>query len=296
MTDVKTMTTAIAADDVQATQKCVQEHPGLLYFQWDTSGYTPLHVAAQHNARRVAEVLVKAGADFYARDANGQLPLDLPPGQEMNPTRQWLRELNKSRNTFLKAVHEQNVDRVKELLSQDRSLIMARDIGDGWSAVMTACHFGNEELLRVLLTAGATVVETDFNSGQDAVSICVEKGQVGCLKVLLAAGADAKRVWKVNYGSLTMQMNALHVASWKGHEEIVRLLLAAKVDPNERARSYLVFSPLHFAASEGHTTIVTLLLAAGADRLARDGRRGITALEMAEAGKHNAAAAVLRGQ
>lgn len=93
-----------------------------------------------------------------------------------------------------------------------------------------------------------------------------------------------------------MQMNALHVASWKGHAKIIPLLLAAKVDPNERVRSYTVFSPLHFAASEGHTEIVKLLLAAGADRQARDGRRGITALEMAEAGKHESTAAALRGQ
>jgi ankyrin repeat protein len=288
--------TAIAADNVAEVNKCVSARPQLLNARLDESGRSALHLAAQHNARRVAELLLTTGTDFYARDTNGQLPLDLPPGEEMNETRKWLRGINKARNEFLGAVHNQKIDEVKTLLAADKSLANARDIGDGWSGVMTACHFGNEELLRVLIAAGAKIDSTDFNNGQDSVFICAAKGQVGCLRVLLEAGADVKATWKINYGSLPMQMNALHVASWKGHGEVVRLLLASKADANERSKSYAIFSPLHFAATEGHTEIVKQLLAAGADRSARDGRRVITALEMAEAGKHEETAAVLRGQ
>src|SRR5690606_20163116 len=116
-----------------------------------------------------------------------------------------------------------------------------------------------------------------------------------CLKVLIDAGVDVTPTWRVGYGRLPMQMNALHVASWKGHAEVVKVLLAAKkFDVNERAQSYAVFSPLHFAATEGHAEIVKQLLAAGADKTAVDGRRAINALQMAEAGKHEAAAAALR--
>ena len=114
------------------------------------------------------------------------------------------------------------------------------------------------------------------------------------MKLLLKAGMKADVTWRVNYGSLPMEMNALHVAAWKGHVDVVKVLIDAKVDVNARAKAYPVLSPLHFAATEGHTEIVKSLLAAGADREAKDGRRGITALQMAEAGKRTDAAAVLR--
>lgn len=293
-TDLSALASAIAADDAAAAQALLRARPELLRVLMDGSGRSPLHVAAHHDARRVAETLLAAGADFYARDANGQLPLDLPPGQEMNATRRWLPDLNKSRNEFLAAVHGQKVDLVEELLGRDPSLAKSRDIGDGWSGVMTACHVGNEPLLRVLLDAGAPVDATDFNSGQDATFICAEKGAARCLRLLVDAGADPKRSWAVNYGRLPMRMNALHVAAWKGHDQVVALLLSLKLDVNERAASCAVFSPLHLAATDGHAKVVKQLLDAGADRRARDGRRGITALEMAEAGKHAAAADLLR--
>jgi ankyrin repeat protein len=253
-------------------------------------------LAANADDRKAAEALLASGADFYARDENGQLPLDLPPGGSMNDTRKWLREVNKSRNAFLTALHENQIDRVTELLAADRSLASTRDIGDGWSAVMSACHFGNLEMLRLLLDAGASLDAVDFNNGHDAVFVCAEKGQTECLRLLLAAGAKPDRMWRVNYGALPMQMNALHVAAWKGHGPIVQLLLDAKVDPNVRSKSYAMFSPLHFAATEGHTAIVRQLLDAGADTTARDGRRGITALEMARAATHTDAAAALGGK
>lgn len=279
--------------DIEAVQKFMADYHERL--RTEKFKGSPLHLAARSNERRVAEYLVKGNVDFYARDENQQLALDVPPGQTLNETRQYLRELNKTRNEFLAAVHEQKIERVKALLAADKSLAESRDIGDGWSAVMTACRFGNDELLRTLIAAGAPLNAVDFNTAQDALYVAAEKGHAGCLKQLLDAGADPNQTWTVNYGRLPMVMNALHVASWKGHSEIVRLLLAAKVDVNRRATSYAVFSPLHFAATEGHTEIVKQLLAAGADVGARDGRRNITALEMAEAGKHDETAAVLRG-
>jgi ankyrin repeat protein len=286
---------AIVADDVGAVEGLLRLDPQLAHEPMDASGCSPLHLAARHDAGRVAAALLEGGADFYARDANGQLALDVPPGQRMNETRKRLRERNRTCNAFLAVVHEQKLDRVKELLAADETLAAARDIGDGWTAVMTACHFGNVELLRVLVAAGAPLDGADFHSGHDAVYVCADKGAAGCLRVLIEAGADVTRTWRVAYGALPMEMNALHVAAWKGHSDVLAVLLEAKVDPNARARSYAVFSPLHFAAIEGHAEVVRQLIDAGADTAALDGRRGITALEMAEAGKHEAVAAILRG-
>jgi ankyrin repeat protein len=286
----------IAKDNSVEVQQFVGAKRALLSVAFDENGRTALHLSADHNAIGSARVLLSEGADFYARDSNGQLALDFPPGQELNETRKLLREINRKRNEFLSAVHDQKPDQIKKLLAEDSSLRFARDIGDGWSAVMTACHFGNVELLKLLIDAGADLNATDFNSGQSAIYMCAEKGYVECLRLLTKAGVNPNQTWRVNYGHLPMEMNALHVASWKGHNDVVDLLLNLKVDPNIRAKSYAMFSALHFAASDGHAEVVNQLLAAGADTLARDGRRGITALQMAQAGKHGAAAALLRAR
>lgn len=287
---------AVAADDVERLRALLRARPALLSERLDESGRTALHLAAHADAKRVADALLAAGADFYARDDNGQLPLDLPAGQEMNGVREHLRAMNRSRNDFLGAVGRQEIDRVKALLAQDPSLVAARDIGDGWSALMIACHFGNEKMARVLVNAGSRLDATDFNNGQDAVLVCAEKDSAACLTVLIEAGAELSRTATIMYGQIPMRMNALHVASWKGHAEVVRLLIAKKVDVNTRVVAYPLFTPLHLAATDGHAAVVALLLEAGTDAHARDGRRGITALQMAEAGKHEAAAALLQSR
>jgi hypothetical protein len=57
----------------------------------------PLRLAAGKDAKDVAQWLVANGQDpdFYDRDDNGQLPLDVPPEGQLNATRKFLREINK---------------------------------------------------------------------------------------------------------------------------------------------------------------------------------------------------------
>jgi ankyrin repeat protein len=43
----------------------------------DNEGWTPLHFAASHGYRRVAVVLIEAGADLSAPTEAGQQPADL---------------------------------------------------------------------------------------------------------------------------------------------------------------------------------------------------------------------------
>jgi ankyrin repeat protein len=284
---------AIRTNSAGTIEQIVRENPRLLQIPLDEDQHHALHLAAHHNARQTAEVLLRLGADFYACDRNQQLPLDVPPGQSLNETRMHLRSINRARNEFLSAVHERDHARVRELLATDPSLVNTRDIGDGWSPVMIACHHNDAPLLQLLLGAGCPVNAADFHTGHTALTVATEKGHTECAALLLKAGVDPHQTWRIQYGRLSMDMNALHLAGWKGHGQIVRLLLESKVDPNVRARSYAVFTPLHFAATEGHADIVRLLLDAGADRNALDGRRCITPLQMAEAGKHTAVVEIL---
>jgi ankyrin repeat protein len=61
---------------------------------------------------------------------------------------------------------------------------------------------------------------------------------------------------------------ALHHAAWRGHADVVKLLLQAGADVNAKTRSNSE-TPLHLAAMHGHTDVIQLLLQAGADVNAR---------------------------
>jgi ankyrin repeat protein len=58
---------------------------------------------------------------------------------------------------------------------------------------------------------------------------------------------------------------ALHLASFFGHADVVEILLGLGADPSARARNQMRVQPLHSAVATSRTDIVRLLLAAGAD-------------------------------
>ncbi|MCJ1384551.1 hypothetical protein MMC17_007668 [Xylographa soralifera] len=75
----------------------------------------------------------------------------------------------------------------------------------------------------------------------------------------------------------------LHIASHRGHDKIVRILLEREVNMDERDSSGR--TALQLAAIHGHTTVVELLLQRGADVNATDAV-GLTALHWATLQKH----------
>lgn len=73
----------------------------------------------------------------------------------------------------------------------------------------------------------------------------------------------------------------LGVAAREGHEEVVRILLAAGARPNVQTGDLHWKPPILWAAINGHSGVVRLLLDAGADPNLEGCERG-TALEAAE--------------
>jgi GA-binding protein transcription factor beta len=90
-------------------------------------------------------------------------------------------------------------------------------------------------------------------------------GDLAKAKVLLAT--DAQLV----YARDTDGSTPLHCAAWKGHLEIVALLLEAGADVNAQNRNeHWGTTPLHAAAHSNQAGIVQLLIEHGAEVNARD--------------------------
>ncbi|MEV7404551.1 ankyrin repeat domain-containing protein [Streptomyces sp. NPDC091267] len=73
---------------------------------------------------------------------------------------------------------------------------------------------------------------------------------------------------------------ALDVAAGQGHAGVVRLLVDAGADPEQRAGEHKESTPLCLAAIRGHTAVVGALLDAGA-RTGAQGRMGFVPLVLA---------------
>lgn len=128
-----------------------------------------------------------------------------------------------------------------------------------------AAATGNARRLKTILGQSRVRVNAPNSEGFTPLALAAFFGHLDAVKVLLESGAD------VNFrGPSRFANSALDAAVAGSHAEVVRVLLAARGDPN--ARSEGNYTPLHKAAAHGDAEIVRLLLDAGADpHAARDG-------------------------
>jgi ankyrin repeat protein len=121
-----------------------------------------------------------------------------------------------------------------------------------------------------------------------AIFKAAKSGDGATVRALLAA--DAGLVHARDADAST----PLHYAVWKGHRELVALLLAAGADVNARnTNEHWGTTPLHAAAHANEKAIALRLLEHGADAEARDGN-GRTPLDHTAFHKANATAKLLR--
>ncbi len=121
-----------------------------------------------------------------------------------------------------------------------------------------------------------------------AIFKAAKSGDVVAVKALLAADPALVHVRDADAST------PLHYAVWKGHRELVELLLAAGADVNARNQNdHWGTTPLHAAAHANERAIAALLVAHGADLEARDGN-GKTPLDHTAFHKANATAKLLR--
>jgi ankyrin repeat protein len=154
--------------------------------------------------------------------------------------------------TLIDAVKAGNVARVQELVRADPSLASGR-LPLGESPLMAALYRGHQDVMKVLLDAGA---ELD-------VFAAAAIGRVDALK---SAVGDARNVGRHAYDGWT----PLHLAAFFGQIDAARLLLEAGADVNAVSQNSLANTPLHAATAGKHSEVALLLVASGANARAID--------------------------
>ena len=218
----------------------------------DKDHSTPLHFASRYGKLEMVRLLLDLGAD---PEANAEGDMGEKPLHDV------------SRGEYRS--QEEGVCIAQLLLEHGADVNTRRN--DHWTPLHTASYLGNVEIARLLLDHGA---DPEANAEGDMGEKPLHKVSVGdyrsqedgvrVAQLLLERGAD------VNTRRHDHQ-TPLHVASYFGNVEIVRLLLDHGADSEANAEGDYGSKPLHslscgkFKYQEDGVRVVELLLDRGAD-------------------------------
>jgi len=300
---------AVEEGKPEAVQLCLEQGASV-NCQFKDDLYTPLHTACSSST---AEDVAAAAAAIASDEApppttnsNNHhnnpgsmkvLNLLLEKGADGNACNKW-RE-----TPLLIAANNGHRAAVEALLKHGADPSLCSEAG--WSALTFAAHKGYEDIVALLLRAGAPVncrVTEDSSTPLHkacagskpghltAVILLLEHeadvhalnkwretplltaanhGQAGAVEALLRAGADPCKCTDTGWSPLS-------IAAYKGHDDVVRLLLEEGA-PTEEADPTL--SALLQAATKGLPGTVELLLKHGADHTVTT-KKGDTALSI----------------
>jgi ankyrin repeat protein len=188
-----------------------------------------------------------------------------------------------------------DLGRFKELLESDPSLVHF-NTPQGVSLLMMAAYMRRGEFAQALIDRGArpqflemlalgksedvrrqikespALINTLSKDGFTPLCLAAHFGHEEVVKLLLAAGADPNQVCEN-----PMHVRPLHSAVAGGNEQvalgIVKQLIARGADPNLRQEGG--WAPLHEAVSQSYKSVVQFLVTHGADPNAQgtDGRK-----------------------
>ena len=154
------------------------------------------------------------------------------------------------------------------------------EVDDGYSdgrrvVLQTAVGWGNIEIIKALLAAGAKVDHVD-KSGQQPIHTAAARGSIEAAKVLLAAGARVDAEIKSNEMDSMNGYQPLHIAAFHGNTTTVEFLISMGADVNAKDASgnTVVKTVVYGGCNAERIKTLQLLIESGAkpDLADRDGR------------------------
>ena len=267
-------------------------------------GEVPLVLAAGDSD--IFNLLLERGADVNARDPRGYTPLMAARSMGNDGGVETLLERGAVQD-ISGAIMDRDADLIKELLRDDPSA--ANPLGEGPVPLIWAGRYGDREIIRMLLEAGAEpnvrrdvdhfgktaldmvisyldddVIQLMLDHGADpefkgdddrstTIRVALRNGTLSGLKMLLEAGADAN-------------LADNFFGAWGGNIAKIKVLLDhGRVVGRDCPPGGLGREDLGIAAGNGQTLAVELLICHGAE-LEYVGKDRMTAIQLARKERH----------
>ncbi|GCC25901.1 hypothetical protein chiPu_0004313 [Chiloscyllium punctatum] len=234
---------------------------------------TPLHIAARvKDGEKVAEILLKSGADVNADQENGETAMHVAARHgnlkmiqaliEEGGDLTWQSKVGENPlHVAVRHCHLSVVEEILSYLTNQRSHTEAvacvnQENKTHETPLHYCAHVGNADvLLEVLKYISSNRIQQVIN----------KQSQNGCSPLLLAAERGHTEMVKIlllNHARVDVfdehGKAGLHLAAENGHDQISDILLWHKAFVN--AKTKLGLTPLHLAAQNGYNKLVKLLV------------------------------------
>ncbi|XP_076865963.1 transient receptor potential cation channel, subfamily N, member 1 [Brachyhypopomus gauderio] len=244
---------------------------------------TPLHIAARvKEGEKVAEMLLKSGADVNAEQENGETAMHVAARHgglqmmraltEEGADLTWRSKAGESPlHVAVRHCHAHMVESILNSLTNERSreeaeLCVQQENQNGETALHLAAELrkdalhGDEEdvlIIRTLMEYNADITAATRDAGETPLHYCARVGNHAVLREMLENVASGRLQTAINKHSENGR-SPLLLAAERGHTAVVRVLLenGARVDVFDEEGK----AALHLAAEQGHDDVADILL------------------------------------
>ncbi|MGJ5641390.1 ankyrin repeat domain-containing protein [Formosa sp. S-31] len=206
------------------------KHGAFLNLVSATNGNTPLYVAVWHRNPSMVQYLLEQGADWQMKARGVITPLDLARkvGDEdiVNILENYIKQSETyiANDQIFKAIKKDDLKTIKTLISEgldinEKAKFTIDDAPKGATPILYAAQLGRDDVLEVLLNAGANPRIVDWIMKSTVLHKSGYNGHAQNIKMLIDAGAELDAQGPYN------GYTALHDAVWHGHYEAAKILL-----------------------------------------------------------------------